>query len=371
MISTDFVEPGGGQMKRCTNCILPENYLGITFNDEGICNHCSNYKEREYLGGDALKREIEQFLHNKRDRNKDYDCVVGFSGGRDSSYILYYLKKILNLRVVAYSADNGFIPEQAKLNMKNITDTLNIKLVIEKHDYLKKCIKHTALTWMHRPSLPMIETFCTGCRLGVNRGILNFVQKNKIPLIIYGGTPFEHPYYRVNLIKLNPYGGNRSMILGYLCQIIRNPRWIMNATYLDMQIKEYFYFFTKQKIAEKSGMLRITPFMNYIHWKEKDIISTLEDELNWQKNPTVASTWRGDCDIALLKLYVYKNVLGYNDKIDNFSHLIRDGQLTREEALARLSKEEEVSENAIKEICDNLELNYMDFKTCVAKCSIK
>ncbi|HDS45786.1 MAG TPA: hypothetical protein ENN68_06815 [Methanomicrobia archaeon] len=129
-------------MKRCSNCILPGNYPGITFNEEGVCNHCVAYKEREYLGKDILKAEIDSFLTNtkKSDRNKDYDCVIGISGGRDSSYLLYYLVKEMDLRVLAYSVDNGVIPEQTKLNMKNMCDILKVNLVIEEHVYLKKML---------------------------------------------------------------------------------------------------------------------------------------------------------------------------------------------------------------------------------------
>ena len=132
-------------MKRCTKCILPENYPGITFNEEGICNHCITYKERKYHGSEILKEEIDSFLKNKKDRNKNYDCVLALSGGRDSSYLLYYLVKVLNFRVLAYSVDHGFIPEQTKINIKNMTDILNVKLVIEKQVYLKKCLKHHIL----------------------------------------------------------------------------------------------------------------------------------------------------------------------------------------------------------------------------------
>jgi hypothetical protein len=109
---------GANKMKRCTRCILPENYPGIIFNEEGICNYCITYKEREYLGGEALKEKIKASLETKSDRNDNYDCVLALSGGRDSTYLLYYLVKVLNLRVLAYFIDNGFIPEQTKQNVK-------------------------------------------------------------------------------------------------------------------------------------------------------------------------------------------------------------------------------------------------------------
>ena len=84
-------------MKRCAKCILPENYPGITFNEEGICNHCFTYKKKKYFGDKALKEKIGSYLERKKDRKKDYDCVLGLSGGRDSFCLLYYFVKILNI----------------------------------------------------------------------------------------------------------------------------------------------------------------------------------------------------------------------------------------------------------------------------------
>ena len=349
-------------MKRCTKCILPENYPGITFNEEGICNYCITYKERKYEGIEILKAKIDSFLKNKKDRNKNYDCVLGLSGGRDSSYLLYYLVKVLNLRVLAYSVDHGFIPEQTKLNMKNMTDILKVKLVIEKHDYLKKSLKHHILSWMHRPSAAMVGVLCTGCRYNLESGIRNFTKKNKISLIFKGDHPFEAQYYKFDIMKINPNSRSRKrhlFILGYLSQLIRNPRWILNPTCFIEQIKE-FYNRYPIKIA-KSDISTIGPFVSYIKWDEKEVISTIKNKLNWKECPNIESTSRGDCYIALLKLYLYKKTLGFNDKDDDFSSLIRAGQLSREGALERLKKEE-ISEEVIKEIFNKLGLSYSDLE---------
>ena len=80
--------------------------------------------------GKALRKKI--LSHLKNNENRDYDCVLGFSGGRDSSYLLYYLVTVLNLRVLAFAVDNGFIPEQTITNVERISNLLNVDLVIEK-----------------------------------------------------------------------------------------------------------------------------------------------------------------------------------------------------------------------------------------------
>ena len=112
-------------MNRCTNCILPANYPGIKFDNKGVCQYCNEHKEIEYVGLESFVKKLEAFNKTKKDRNKDYDCLLGFSGGRDSTYLLYILTKELGLNVLCYSADHGYVPEQTILNMKRATDKVN------------------------------------------------------------------------------------------------------------------------------------------------------------------------------------------------------------------------------------------------------
>ncbi len=349
-------------MKRCLKCILPENYPGIMFNHEGICNHCTDHKGRRYLGDDALTEKILSFLKTRNDRNDNYDCILGLSGGRDSSYLIYYLVKRLNLNVLAYSVDNGFIPEQTIQNIKNIATILNVRLHIEKDNHLRSCIKHHLSAWMHKPSPQMVGMLCVGCRLGIDVGLRNIAKRHKIPVIISGATPLEGKGYKENIIRLHPHSTNKySLLVGYLNQTIRNPRWVLNATSLIIQIKEYYYHYLRGARNTK-GILNIAPYWSYIKWNEKEIETTIQNELGWEKHPGIESTWRGDCNIALLKLYLYKKTLGFNDKDDGLSSLIRDNQISRIEALERLQKESEIPEEVINEFLGKLGLDVSDIK---------
>jgi hypothetical protein len=251
--------------------------------------------------------------------------------------------------------------------MKYATDILNSKLVIEQHDYLKKSLKHVLSTWMRRPSMPMIETFCTGCKRGIESGTINYAKKNKIPVVIRGETPFEFPHYRFNLMKLYPGDSWFPMILGYGACVAKNPRWFMNLTYIDTQIKDYLFFYDFKKNFRKHGLILLEPFLENIRWEEKKVMSTIERELHWSKNPKILSSWRGDCSVALLKLYVYNEILGFNDKTEGLSYLIRDGQITREEALERVKKEEQVPVEIIQEILGGFGLNFSDFEKATRK----
>jgi hypothetical protein len=235
-------------MKKCTRCILPENYPGIKFNEKGICNFCLVYKKAESKGLDRLEKIFKKYRNSKR----EYDCLVGISGGRDSSYALYYLVKKCNLRVLAYTADNGFIPMQSKINMKNMTDILNVNLIIDKHKFLTKCIMYNIQTWLRKPSPAMIPMICCGCRLGIFRGLLKCAKKYKIPLVVIGsGNPAESSKFKKEFFAINPLGKminariNKvfSFLFGYVYEIIKNPLYFLKPINTIIYLKEYFYCF--------------------------------------------------------------------------------------------------------------------------------
>ncbi len=93
-------------MQRSSNCILPEPYPKISFDFKNVCNYCNNYKEFVPAGEDKLKAVIER----KKSQNSKYDVIVALIAGRDSTYTLRYCVKKLNLKVLAYTVNNGFIP---------------------------------------------------------------------------------------------------------------------------------------------------------------------------------------------------------------------------------------------------------------------
>lgn len=359
-------------MKRCTKCILPGNYPGIVFDEQGVCNYCNTHESFTYLGGAALKEKI--LANAKSKPQSKYHCGVGFSGGRDSSYLLYYLSHVLNLKVIAFTIDNGFIPEETFSNIKNITSQLGVDLAIDKRDRAQRHIRHHISTWCHKPSVGMVPALCVGCRLSLAEGLYNLTVKHDVPTFISGSTPFEGHGYKTSLMRHNPNSRSKSsLMLGYSLQIAQNPKWIMNLDSLATQFKEFRSFYGGhywKKMAER-GTKVISPYFQYIRWEEKVIVSTLENRLNWKKNSMVKSTWRGDCDIALLKLYLYKHILGFNDKDDGLSDLIRDGQITREQALSRIEDESHVPDIVIKNLFGRIGLDYKDFESALEKLARK
>jgi hypothetical protein len=354
-------------LNKCTKCVLPVNYTGIEFDKEGVCNYCREEKEHSYSGKDNLIKRINEILSLHPDRK--YDCVVGFSGGRDSTFLLWYIVKELHYKPLAVFIDSGLIPEQTIQNINRTVQILNVDLKIVRHDSLKKIFRIHFNAWLKRPKPESLITLCVGCRLGVNKFIDDEAVKQGIPIVFGGGSPFEGKHYKSNLLKLNPdHTGKLSFILGYLKQIILNPFLIINPGSLSTQLQEYYTtFYRQKKILSRHNITRLALYHTYVRWEEKMIEKTLKEQLKWERYPGLATSYRGDCEIGIIRQYLYWKILGYNDKDDHLSCLVRDHQLTRDEALSRLDDEHNIPVAILKNICEKAGIHYSDIEKVVEK----
>lgn len=104
---------------------MPSTYPDITFDHQGVCNHCLSYHRQEPLGED---RFLEK-MHSRR--GATYDCVVGISGGKDSCYVAYLASKKFGLRTLAVTYDFPFMVNLARENTKKVCESLGIELLVE------------------------------------------------------------------------------------------------------------------------------------------------------------------------------------------------------------------------------------------------
>jgi len=354
-------------MKRCEKCILPSTYPGISYNDQGICNYCTNHVSHTYRGEEELKRLLSGVSGN----SGKYDCVLGISGGRDSSYALYYLVKVLGLRVLAWSADNGFVSDAAKRNMKEMVDRLGVDLIIEEHDYLKRLIRWNVKSWVKHPSPAMIPMVCSGCRLGMFRGLLNCAGKHNIPFVFLGaGGMLEVCRFKQAFIMETTLGRlfkrkkSLSLFFGLLNESLKNPSYFLSPRNTGTYMAEYFYYFhmkTMQKLFYPNQ--EIVYLFRYIPWDEKRILETITKELGWRKSEKSDSPWRFDCAVSFLKNYLLKKMVGFTEKDDQLSNMIREGMITRDEATGRMQRENAIDEKVIEDFLSDIGFEMERLKT--------
>ena len=167
-----------GDLKRCNKCLLPENYPSISFDEEGVCNICNEFAEYKQQIDEYFKTE-DDFLplaKAMKNRNEAYDCLLLYSGGKDSTYVLHKLIDY-GLEVLTYTFDNGYISETAFKNIETTTKKLDVK-------HIKVSSKN-----MHKvfsESLRSNCSACHGCWHAINTFGIQIAKRNNIKHIISG-----------------------------------------------------------------------------------------------------------------------------------------------------------------------------------------
>jgi hypothetical protein len=351
-------------MKRCAKCTLTESAPGVSFDDYGVCNYCSTYKPFEYSGEHSLLNALSKH----RNKSKKYDCMVLISGGRDSTFVLLKMKKDYDMRVLVVNYENPFTDARAAKNIHNMANILNLDLIRFKHksSIHENCFRNNLIAWFKNPSAAMVPMICIGCKL-IWKNIVAIAKKFDITLIVNGGNPYEYTSFKKELLKVSRDVDLSTYYVQYIRGLIRES--FKNITYLKPPyvptlFKGYLYAH-HSAIGPKMfapGIKKLDLF-HYIRWDERTVISRISDELDWDYPRELHSTWRFDCRISHLKDYMYMKTLGMTEKDDFYAKLVREGLLTRNQALSRLERENKLHLDKITEIIEQMNLSPEYFLT--------
>jgi hypothetical protein len=177
---------------RCTRCILSSAFPAIVFDTKGVCNYCSS------TAGQSLRAAQHQdILAQVRQRigareGRSHDCLVLYSGGKDSSYSLYHITRVLGLRPLALTVDNGFVSDATLLNMKKLTTALRVDhLVVRPAPIMMRAIYHQAVrdTEPDRTKVMYATAACGSCISVVLATGAHEANIRRIPIMMGGWSP--------------------------------------------------------------------------------------------------------------------------------------------------------------------------------------
>ena len=359
-------------MKRCSNCILTERTPKIQFNEKNICIYCKTHQKIEYKGEDKLLN----ILHKYRGSGKKIDCIVTLSGGRDSTFTLLKLVKDYKMKVLAVNYENPFTDPQARLNIKNAVNTLNVDLVSfkSKNSIHQRSFKHNLKAWLKNPDVSIITYFCIGCK-SMWWDILKIARRHNIRLIVSGMNKFEDTSFKKALlgISINEKWETTYMksFFTAIKGLAKNPRYL-KLGFIPTMMKGYL-FGDPYAIGPRffAGNITKIDLFFYIKWVEKDIISRLRSELNWDSPINTASTWRFDCKVAHLKDFIYSETLGVTERDDLYAKMIREGLISRSDAINRVKTENHHSKEIAKELLREISIEYVPFLKSLDKARLK
>ena len=353
-------------VSRCARCVLPENYPKIRFDQRGVCNYCLSYKPIQYKGESALRALLDAY----RGRGKKYDCIVGVSGGKDSCFVLYEAVRKYNMRTLAMNYESGFASAQAKQNIKNAIEALGVDHVQikSKRDIQQKCMKDEIEGWIRNSSSNVVPKLCRGCSEGFKHGGYRVSADLSVPLLLLGESQMENALFKkvLHTDAVLPYG---KWLLTTLAKdpLHFHPRRVYHLFLLHMEFPprragamccyDAMPWLAYRYIARGPKILQ---WFDYVPYDEKTIMSTVARELKWEKPEDTASSWRFDCEIHALVDLMFMKRLGFSEKDELYSRMIREGSLTRVEALKRLkadSMEEKAKLDASRRVLGKLALS--------------
>ncbi len=355
----DLLEYALPDLRRCAKCVLPETMPFIHFDAEGVCNYCKNYAPRNKP---KPTEELFNLVEPYR-RKEGIDCIVPFSGGRDSCYGLHLVVKELGMKPVAYTYDWGMVTDLGRRNISRMCAELGVENIIVADNISRKRrnIAINLKAWLKSPNLGMVSILTAGDK-HFFRHVETIKKQTGINLNLWGVNPLEVTHFKAGFLGVRPYfeeervyshGIAKQLRYHYLRTkaMMKSPGYF-NRSLWDTLSGEYYRSFT-----EKNDYYHI---FDYWRWDEKLVDETLINQYEWETAIDTNATWRIGDGTAAFYNYVYYTVAGFTEHDTFRSNQIREGDLTRQEALEFVQDENRPRYQNIRWYLDTLGMDFTE-----------
>jgi glucosamine--fructose-6-phosphate aminotransferase (isomerizing) len=352
-------------LQRCSKCLLPETFPFIEYDESGVCNYCNNYTLKNQP---KPIEELFDLVKPYRRSDGSPDCIVPYSGGRDSTYTLHVVRNVLKLNPIAFTYDWGMVTDLARRNIARVCGKLGVENILVSADiwWKRNNIRKNILAWLRKPHLGMIPLFMAG-----DKFFFYYTDQVKrqtgIRLNIWGINPLENTEFKVGFLGIPPdYRKKRIyslsmkrkawLFLGIGRNILENPR------YLNGSVWDTLGSFVSRSIIPHRDYYHL---YDYFRWDEKEIEKLVLEEYRWEKAVDTKTTWRIGDGTAAFYNYIYYTVAGFSEYDTFRSNQIREGMLSREEGLRLVNIENQPRYASIKWYTDILNLDFPSTIKCI------
>ncbi|MEI6766181.1 MAG: N-acetyl sugar amidotransferase [Bacteroidota bacterium] len=317
----------------CTRCIMDTSDPWITFDEQGVCNHCREYDKivDNYLfvknDGEKRLQEIADEI-NRTSKGNKFNCIVGLSGGVDSSYLTYKAVQ-LGLRPLVVHVDCGWNSEIAVKNIENICKALNLDLFthVVNWEEMKDLQRSFFLANVANQDIPQDHAIFSG--------LYHYALKNNIKYVLNGSN------FASESVLPRAWGYN-ALDYRHIRGIQKKFGKIKLKTYPHLTFfRRYIYF----SFIRRINIVRV---LNYIHYDREEAIKTMEKELGWRY---YGGKHHESRFTKFFQAYYLPVKFGYDKRRAHYSSLILAGQENRESALAAMN-EKSYKDNEIGEDLD-------------------
>lgn len=333
----------------CTNCVMDTTDSLIKFDINGVCDHCNSFNKKILSDVSTIKsdnKDLENLakLIKSKNKHKKYDCVLGLSGGLDSSYLAYLVKEVMGLNPLVYIVDTGWNLDIANNNIKKIVDGLKLDYYIEKIDEVEFNDLQLAFLKSNVPYQDFPQDHA------IFAGLYNFSVKNKINYVLTGANnstegirpPIEWVYFNdLKLMKsIHHKFGKHKLKTFPMCGMFK--------------YRLYYPLF--------KGMRRIYP-LDYVQYNKEYVELFLKERFGWEK---YQNKHYENIFTRFYEGYYLPQKFNFDKRKCYYSNLVITGQMTRDEALSKLKEPGYENDLAIEDmnyIVQKLGISISEMKT--------
>lgn len=303
--------------QRCTRCVMDTTDPEIMFDDQGVCNHCRAYQVRaskELYSEQVCREKIERLVAEIKDagQNSDYDCVIGVSGGVDSTMVAWKVKE-LGLRPLAVHVDNGWNSELAVYNIEYMLKKLNIDLYTIVLDWEEFRDLQLAFLYSSVPNLEIPTDHALPSLL------FKTASDHGIKYIISGSNVVSEAIMPLSWI----YDSRDAKLIKAIQSKFGTSKL---KTYPLCTFSRYFYYTVVRGI-------KWVPILNYLKYNKKETKEFIQKELGWRD---YGGKHFESIFTRFFQGYILPNKFNMDKRLPHLSSLICSGQMTKEEALVEL-----------------------------------
>ena len=345
-------------LRRCSKCLLPETFPYIEYDEKGVCNYCNNYiLKNKPKPVEELFALVEPYRRPKG----QYDCIIPYSGGRDSTHTLHMAKKVLGLNPIAFTYDWGMVNDLARRNIARVCGKLGVENIIVSADisWKRENIRKNIQAWLKKPNLGMVPLFMAG-----DKYFFYYADQVKrqtgIDLNIWGINPLENTDFKVGFLGVPP-DHNKKRIYSLSAKrqaklmLSMGRNFLTNPGYLNTSVLDTVGSFISRSIVPHRDYYHM---YDYYRWDEEEIDQLVLGEYQWETAIDTKTTWRIGDGTAPFYNYIYFTVAGFSEYDTFRSNQIREGALTREQGLRLVTEENRPRYASLKWYTDILNLDF-------------
>ena len=353
------------ELRKCGSCLLPETYETIEFDTKGVCNVCRGKEIRdEKIDWAARKIKLDELIERHRGKH-DYDCIIPFSGGKDSTYTLWYLMNEYKLKPLIVRFDHGFMRETLTENNTRTFKKLGVDVINFTPNW--RVVKRLMLESLRRKG-----DFCWHCHTGIFSYPMHIAVKFNVPLVFWGEPSSEYTAYydyaEDEIEQVDETRFNRFVNLGITAEdmygMIKDdfdldPRDLLPYTYPTMR--------DLKRLRYESVCLG-----SFIPWDVKKNVEVIQRELGWKGDQVEGMPWEEypyekiECFMQGMRDYIKYLKRGYSRVSQMVALDLRNGRISKEHGQELVDKYEGRKPPSLDIFLDYVGLTESEFNEVVS-----